>query len=88
MTGNPNERFILAHKRNLYFSGLSLNPAKGWKAEEGDGVSAALGVIICNIGNHLPNLCQFIKNGNLKGGTRKLIEIFEGGDVATNHPIV
>ncbi len=40
------------------------------------------------IGNHLPNLYQFNKNGNLKGGIRKFIEIFEGGGVAKNHPTV
>ncbi len=56
--------------------------------EEGDGVSAALDVFIWDIGNHLPNLYQFIRNGSLKGGIRKLIEVFEGSGVPTNHPIV
>ncbi len=51
-------------------------------------MSAALGVIIWNIGHKLPSLYRFIKNGNLKGGIGKLIEIFDGGGVPTNHPIV
>ncbi len=51
-------------------------------------MSAALGVIIWNIGNQLPSLYRFIKNSNLKGGIRKLIEIFDSGGVPTNHHIV